>query len=938
LNIKFFLFLAIGCLWANPGFGQTSMNINAVLNDSTHTFDIWQEIEYENTSSTELSVIYLNDWANSFKDKTTPLAHRFAEDYLRRFHFAKPEERGFTKIYSITNKDSVNYTWDRPGGLPDIIRVTLEQPLPPGEKVSIQLLYQVKIPSEKFTKYGYDDQGNFKLKYWYITPAVFDGKWQIYSDKNLRDQFTPPVSLKIKLSTRPYLYVASPLKMDRMVTEDEFKTTYLSGENSVSSELYLTKTYKFEVFDVNSKDVLTNLEDDGLIVGIKGYVLNRILKFLEIRLGPYPHKSLMVTKDDYNTNPVYGLNQLPDFFRPFTDGFQYDIKQLKVITANYLRNTVFLNPREDQWVYDAIQISLMKDYVDLYYPKMKLLGSFSNIIGIRWLHAADLEFNDQYPLLYLHMARMDMDQPLRIAQDSLVKFNSNISNTYKAGIGLNYIDDFLGGEEVKNSISEFYEEFLLKSASEKDFVRILQKNSKKDLNWFYEDYVATNKKIDFKIKKVTKTADSLEVTIKNKRDNKMPVSLYGLKDGNIVFKTWVEDIDETKKITIPKDSIERLALNYEGIIPEVNQRNNYKGVTTLLNKPIQFRLLQDAEDPHYNQMFFMPEFDYNLYDGISIGPKLYNKTILSRNFNYKISPKFGFNSKTIVGSASVSNTHYFENQNLYALVYGFSGNRYSYGYDLFYRKSSPFMGFYYRNSNLRDNERQRLLIRNVNVKRDINPVNPVKQPDYNVVDISYRYSDTNLVDYISGSLDYQIAKNFSKISLNLEYRKLFRNNRQMNLRFYAGTFLYNDEQDNDFFSFALDRPTDYLFDYNYYGRSQDSGLFSQQIIPAEGGFKSQLEPEFANQWISTVNASTNIWKWIFAYGDAGLVKNKGDKAKFLYDSGIRVSMVADYFELYFPVYSNLGWEIGQNNYDQKIRFIVTLDINTLIKLFTREWY
>jgi hypothetical protein len=87
-----------------------------------------------------------------------------------------------------------------------------------------------------------------------------------------------------------------------------------------------------------------------------------------------------------------------------------------------------------------------------------------------------------------------------------------------------------------------------------------------------------------------------------------------------------------------------------------------------------------------------------------------------------------------------------------------------------------------------------------------------------------------------------------------------------------------------------------------------------------------------------VNASTNIWKWVFAYGDAGFVKNKGDNAKFLYDSGIRVSMVADYFELYFPVYSNLGWEIGQKNYDQKIRFIVTLDINTLIKLFTREWY
>ena len=155
---------------------------------------------------------------------------------------------------------------------------------------------------------------------------------------------------------------------------------------------------------------------------------------------------------------------------------------------------------------------------------------------------------------------------------------------------------------------------------------------------------------------------------------------------------------------------------------------------------------------------------------------------------------------------------------------------------------------------------------------------------------------------------------------------------------FAGTFIYNDERDNDYFSFALDRPTDYLFDYNYYGRSQASGLFSQQIIPAEGGFKSQLQPEFANQWITTFNANTNIWKWIFAYGDLGLVKSKGQNAKFLYDSGIRVSLVQDYFEFYFPVYSNLGWEIADDNYDQKIRFIVTLDINTLLRLFTRQWY
>jgi len=938
LNLKGNLLILFTLFALSTCFGQTTMNITAVLNDSIHTFNIQQEILYENSAKDTLTVIYLNDWANSYKDKSTPLAKRFAEDYIRRFHFARSGERGFTKIYSITDENVQVYSWERIGGNPDLIRVNLNRPLLPGEKVTINLLYQVKVPSEKFTRFGYDDLGNYKLKYWYITPAVYDGKWQLYSDKNLGNQYAAPVNINIKLSTRPYLYVASPLNTDQLVTEDSYKTTYLSGENIVTSDMFLTKSYRFDAILVNQKEVLTNLEDEDLNPQMKGFILDRILKYLEQRLGTYPHESIMVTREDYLNNPVYGLNQLPSFIRPFPDGFQYDIKQLKTITNQYLKNSILLNPRKEQWVYDAIQNSLMQDYVDTYYPKMKVLGSLSDIIGIRWFHAADLEFNDQYPFLYLHMARMNLDQPLSTAQDSLVKFNQNIANAYKAGAGLKYVGKFLETDAVKKSISEFYKTNLLKPSSEHDFLRILQKNAQKDISWFYEDFVKTNQKIDFKISGLKKSPDSLKVTIKNKRTNDMPVSLYGLKDGEVVYKTWVENIAGSKEVTIPRDSIDRLALNYKGEIPEINQRDNYKAVTKLLNRPIQFRLLQDVEDPSYNQLFFMPEVTYNLYDGIAVGPKLYNKTILSRNFEFKISPKFGFNSKTIVGSASLINTHYYDNQDLFALRYGIGGTRFSYGYDLFYEKHTPFLGFYFRNSYLRDNERQSLFLRNVNVHQDLDPLNPVEQPKYNVFNIRYNYSDTNLVDYISAGVDYQIAKNFSKIALDLEYRKLFKSNRQINFRLFAGTFIYNDERDNDYFSFALDRPTDYLFDYNYYGRSQASGLFSQQIIPAEGGFKSQLQPKSANQWLTTFNANTNIWKWIFAYGDVGLVKNKGENAKFLYDSGIRVSLVQDYFELYFPVYSNLGWEIADDNYDQKIRFIVTLDVNTLLRLFTRQWY
>src|SRR5690606_5446492 len=121
---------------------------------------------------------------------------------------------------------------------------------------------------------------------------------------------------------------------------------------------------------------------------------------------------------------------LPIFISPFPDGFEYDMEQLKTITRHYVDNTMVLHSRDDFWLQDAMQIYLMMEYVDTYYPKMKIIGNLSNWWIIRWAHAAELEFNDQYPILYLNMARNNIHQSLTTPKDSLLKFNMNIANGY----------------------------------------------------------------------------------------------------------------------------------------------------------------------------------------------------------------------------------------------------------------------------------------------------------------------------------------------------------------------------------------------------------------------------------------------------------------------------------------------------------------------------
>jgi len=934
---KSILYLLLLCL-AIQTRAQHVINIDATLNPSHKTLSIQQQITYKNTSADTLREIYLFDWANSFSTKTSPLGKRFAENYDSSFHFERNEDRGKTTIGKLYDARGISLQWQRAEEV-DIVRIIPGEPLLPGGSYTFSIIYTIKAPDSKFTRYGIDKQGNYRLRYWYLSPAVYDGGWQVYSNKNTDDLFLTPSEFSVALHLPKNYSVTSDLNVVEEKVSQNIKSTTLFGENRTSATLYLEKSSTFETIETDKLQIVTNLQNSKVNPPVQALMIDRIVHFLDERLGAYPFEKMVVSETDYKTNPVYGLNQLPRFISPFPDGFEYDMEQLKTITRRYIDNTLIMDSRDDYWLQDALQIYLMMEYVDTYYPKMKIIGNLSNWWIIRWAHAAELEFNDQYPILYLNMARNNIHQALTTPKDSLLKFNMNIANGYYGATGLRYLKDYLGDDILNSSIKEFYAKEKLNPIKSADFENFLSEKTELPINWFFDDFADTRTTIDFKIKRVEKQGDSLKVFIKNNRKNELPISLYGLNKDEIVYKTWTKPVDSISTVTIPAQNIRKLALNYEGRIPEYNRRNNFKTVDGLLNKPLQFRLFQDVEDPNYTQFFFMPIFEYNLYDGVSAGLRLYNKTVLPKAVIYSLEPQFGFRSKTLVGSASISYTQTLDQENLYAMRYGFSGNYYSYDRGLFYKRFTPYITFAFRNEDLRDNEKQFINLRNVNVYRDENPNDPDQEPNYSVFNMQYVYSNPNLINYFRGVADYEISSKFSKLSVDLEYRKLFLSNRQLNLRFFAGVFLFNDTRENeDFFSFALDRPNDYLFDYNYYGRSEDSGLFSQQLIIAEGGFKSQLEPAYANSWITTVNASTNIWKWIYAYGDVGLVGNKDRGLNAVFDSGIRVSLVADYFEVYFPIYSNLGFEPNLPHYDEKVRFIITLSPKTLLGLFTRRWY
>lgn len=613
---------------------------------------------------------------------------------------------------------------------------------------------------------------------------------------------------------------------------------------------------------------------------------------------------------------------------------------LKQLTKNLARDNFKSNLREKQWITDALQVYVMIKYTETYYPDLKMAGRLHKIFGIRWLHSTQVPFNDQYYIGAKNMPARFLEQPLSMPKDSLLKFNYNISNPYKAGMGLRYLESYFEEQNLlQQNLKTFSHQNSLKYTSEKDFFDAIFKNSSKGREWFTKDFLNNNKKLDVSIKSIKRKKDTLIVKIKNK-GKPVPVKISGLKKDSLIATQWTNTIVDTLSLKYPKSQFDRFIIDQEELLPEVRRGNNYYKSTGLFNKKLQLRLLQDLENPKYHQIFVIPEWDFNVYDGILVSSTFFNKPLIRKNLLFNIEPAYGFKSQNVLGSVSASFTHQLKEYGWYLLGASASYRTFSYTENKKFEQFIPSVSIIHRPKDLRDNKRQQIGLKYFSIQRERDPLRPLNTPDYNIFTASYGFSNNNLTNVLAYNVEFQQSEKFNKIEAIFHYRKLFLNNQQVNLRLFAGTFINNKTiaNDGDFFSFALYRPTDYLFKYPYISRDDNSGIWSQQYITAEGNFKSFLDTRFANQWITTASLESSIWNWIYAYGDTGFVKNRHQNAEWLYDSGIKFNLVQDYFEVYFPLYSSIGFEPTRSDYGSRIRFKVTLSVNTLLSLFTREWY
>ena len=906
------------------------------LDSIDNLLKIKQKIYFTNTAQEPLDTLYLNDWNHAFSSTETPLAKRLVEEYNRSFYLSNRSKRGETIIHNM-HINGQAHQWFRLKDRPDIIALPLNLGLglEPKPTTTVEIDYTLHLPDGKFTGYGIIDQSTYFLENFILTLGWRSKKgWNLISNLDLQDAPNNVGNFKINFKIPKPLVLYSNLPANQ-TDHTQFSNYEYRTDSQKELIFHIGKNLNYNLYQWDDKKVYSNLEEQNITRDQIVHSLKSIDHFLQDYLGDFPHQQFMLSQEKQNKRPFYGLTLVPSFLKPFPPKFEFEIKALNAYLYHYLSEVMPFHPREDYWLMGGLHSYLMMTFVQKNYPDKKVFGLVLQQPIARFLlnkyRFANIKFDESFIEYHEFILRRNLQQALFSSKEDLIRFNAQIGNPSQLGSVLNYII-----EQNNASLKEF-----LALAQSKQYRGEELKNA--FLSFFKIDqiglkpYFSNRYSLDLLFEKLKIKNDQAIFSVKEKRNTAIPYTIGWIRNDTLIKTEKFDRFSLNKTQVRALDNSDYLVINPVVKLPEFNPRNNIKKLKGLRFKPIRLSFVKDLENTKYNQLFYNPRLNFNVYDGVALGVRFNNRTIKNRPFNFIVEPFYSSKEQSLIGSFSASFSSFNEASDYFLKNLNISGNSFHYDESLRYTFFRMSANLFKRSNDLRNNRSEFIRLFWQYVDREENSGNTTN-PNYNVAGLTYAFSNKGALDYFTFKSRFEGADKFGKISLTADYRHLTRQGRQFSLRLFMGKFLWRNRLSSYYFDFSVNRPTDYLFQYNFLGRSETTGIYSQQFIAAEGGFKSKFESPYVDDFVLALNSSMGLWKWVEIYGDVGLIKRQSVSSEIIFDTGFRLNLLPDFFEFYFPVFNSNGFQFQDGSYANKIRFVLTLDPRTLSQLFSRKWF
>lgn len=902
--------------------------------------EVSQEIIYYNHSEKNLDSIKLLNWTAAYNNRATALVYRKLEDRNNSLHFAKPELLGSISDLKIHGDE--NQTISENSLSEENLFFVLSQPLQAGKSIKLQLHYQIHLPDKKFTGYG-TSENKIALKYFFIVPDHFD-------PDNISKRSYQDIEESVNFNT--YWRINFDVPVNYFI-EGNLQQTHVNSFDgySDSDPEFIISQNQFPSIKVNTEDIQTEIKFGYAITPQEiqnlEFFLPLHLKFIKEKIGTVPER-LFISDKFRAKEDFFGNNDISFWkfrFKLFTDAEKTDMDYFGIIAKKILDESIIADKQDYHWFKNGLKSYLETQYLKKFYGQTKLLGKLpeTGIFGIKpikWFHASDVKLLDRYGLAYQYIMSQNLDQKIDEPFSALSNFNDMAISSFETGSLFSFSANKMGEENFNDLVKKYIAENTDRKINPTEFLRQL---SEKDASTDYlTEFLKQKNRVNFKLKKFRTKEDSLEIRIAKNTDDAIPVKVETQTRDGERKSYWIETGKNERLTTVnlPSEKIYKITLNDDYIFPEANYRDNFLYTKGLFSnsKKIKFKLIKDIPNPEFNEIYLNPRIRFtNTYDKFLIGMNFKNQSLFDQKFLYSITPSFSTGTGKLTGSGAVAYSFLPAESIIQSLTFGVSGSYFHYDYDLAYRKGSVYSNISFR-KNPRSTVSQGASFSYNYFQRDLNAKMIANRDyeQYNLWALGYGYADNQMIHEKSFSISTQAMQDFNKITGEAFYRWEFAPRQKLSLRLFAGYFARNETRNNTF-DYGISRVSDYSFSYNLLGQSATGGILSQQFILADGGFKSFI-PGTVNQWITSFNVDTSVWKIFHIYADAGVYKNKNNPTQFIWDSGVKVRLIPDFLEVYFPVQSTLGFEPGFKDYGKRIRYTLILNLSTIINAARRGWY
>ena len=128
---------------------------------------------------------------------------------------------------------------------------------------------------------------------------------------------------------------------------------------------------------------------------------------------------------------------------------------------------------------------------------------------------------------YSFMANSGKEEPMTTHADHYVTNQSYGINAYSKGaVFLDQLSYVVGQGTFMEGMRRYYNEWKFKHPTSIDFIRVMEKTSGIQLDWYLEHFVYTTKQIDYGIRSIIGKEDATYVTLERLGEMIMPIDLY----------------------------------------------------------------------------------------------------------------------------------------------------------------------------------------------------------------------------------------------------------------------------------------------------------------------------------------------------------------------------------------------------------------------------